>query len=183
MKHYFAMTLATLALSLTLSIGTISLIKSETVYAQEQAVEVVQHVASVEQQSEEIPKLCKDQDGQPKVCSNEDFFLALSASIGGVKGLGALGIAGVIVNLIMFFLYSPIGNSVLPKKFETDGYKLILALFLYLVSGVIGLMLPPTSLTFGAAFIHSTTLAAFGVLFNQIMKKYVKAKATSFVAN
>lgn len=179
---FVAMTFASMALMFSLSFGTISLIKSETAYAQEQAVEVVQHEQSSEVIVEEVPALCKDSEGQPKVCTNEDFFAALATSIGGIKGLGALGVAGVIVNLIMFFLYSPIGNSVLPKKFETEGYKLLLALFLYMVSGVIGLMLPPTSLSFGAALIHSTTLAAFGVLFNQIGKKYIKSKASAALA-
>lgn len=181
MKKGFAMLLVAFTLSMTMTMGFASFY-SPTVQAQAQLQEVsviseAPKASVALEEVSEVPKLCKDEQGQAKVCSDEDFLKALAASFGGYSGATSLGVAFLIVNCLMAFLYSPLGANILPKKFETDGYKLLLALFLYLASGVIGLMLPPTSLPLTAALTHSTSLAAFGVLFNQILKKYAKSKA------
>ncbi len=104
--------------------------------------------------------------------SNTDFLQALIQSLGGIKGAGALAIAGVVVQLLIKFLGTPLAGSVLANV--SGAWKLTAVVTLSLVSGVLALMLPPTSLGLGAALVHSSTLTAFMVFGNQVYKQFLE---------
>lgn len=113
-------------------------------------------------------------DSLPEV-SNEKLFSHLMASIGGLKGAGTLAIAYAVSQFILFFLLSPLFASIFPK-FENDGVKLLVAVGVHLVVGVLGLMVKD-GLAFGIAITHSSTLAAVAVFANQLYKKVLAKKA------
>ena len=112
--------------------------------------------------------------GDPTV----DFLKELLASIGGLKGASALTIAAVAIKLLLQLLNLPFVASLLGSKFKewNGGVKLVVVLGLSYVGGVLALMLPPTSLSVGAALVHSTTLASFMVFTNQIYQHWFMKK-------
>jgi hypothetical protein len=105
--------------------------------------------------------------------SNEQFLLDLLASVGGLKGASALVIAGVVVQLLLKLLKTPIGLSLL--KGVKGAHLLTAVLVLTVAGGVIGLM-TAGGLGIGAALLHSSTLAAFSVLLNQVYQQYIEKK-------
>lgn len=93
-----------------------------------------------------------------------DDIMKFIGAIGGLKGLGALGIAAVAVQgLILVFRSQFIKLS--------GNAKLLVVTGLTLISGVLSLML--TGLDLPAALLHSTTLAAVQVFLNQIYKEFL----------
>ena len=116
----------------------------------------------------------------PVVDPTQDFIQLLLNSIGGMKGASTLAIVAVVIKILLKLLDVPYVADLMGKKFSdwSGGLKLTLVLGLSYVGGVVALMLPPTSLTIGAALVHSTTLAAFLVLTNQIYKHYIEKKPT-----
>lgn len=108
------------------------------------------------------------QDPVP-VDPNQEFLALLIASIGGMKGMSTLGIVGVAIQLLI-----KLANTTWIK---IDGaVKLLIVSALGLGGGVVALMLPPNSLTIGAALIHSATLTAFMVFFNQVYQQWLAPK-------
>lgn len=105
---------------------------------------------------------------------NVDFLQFLIQSLGGLKGAGTLAIVGVVVQVVIKFLSTPWSGELFKKL--TGAKKLLIVTGLSLVGGVVGLMLPPTSLTLGAALVHSTTMTAFMVFANQAYKQLVEKK-------
>lgn len=112
-------------------------------------------------------------DSLPQV-SNDQLFQYLLDSIGGIKGASTLTIAYIIAQAILFFLLSPLFLSVFPKL-ANDGTKLLIAVAVHLIVGVLGLMLKE-NLSIGLALTHSTTLASFAVLLDQVRKKIFRKK-------
>jgi hypothetical protein len=112
----------------------------------------------------------------PGPVSNDEFIGALMTSLGGMKGAGALAIAGMVVQLLMKFLYTPWAGEYL--KDASGMMKLNLVSGLTLVAGVIAMMTPAGGgLTLGAALIHATTLSAIMVFGHQIWKQYTAKPA------
>lgn len=105
--------------------------------------------------------------------SNSDFLQFLLESIGGLSGLSTLGIVYLVVQAIVMFMKTPLFGSIF-SKFSGAG-KITTVMVLTVAGGVIGLMYKD-GLSFGAAILHSSTLAAFSVLFNQIYKQYIEKK-------
>lgn len=108
--------------------------------------------------------------------SNADFLNLLLQSLGGLSGASALAVAGIVVQLLIKLL----GTNWFGEWFPNlDGHiKLLVVTGLTLISGVLALMLPPTSLSLGAALMHSTTLAAFMVFGNQAYQQFLQAGST-----
>lgn len=86
-------------------------------------------------------------------------------SINGLKGLGAMGIALLVVQGLLLALRSSFVN--LPGK-----WKLVVASGLSLVTGVLALRLNGVDLT--AAILHGSTLASLNVFAHQIVKQFTE---------
>lgn len=179
--RYLSMALASLTLMLTLSMGVIS-IAPKFAYAQEASVVVEkQHQEAgsiVADPAEESLKICKDESGAAKACDDKDLFSFLMISVGGLSGLGALGIAFLISKLLLLLILSPIFSNMFPSL-EKGGWKLFIAVTLNMIVGLLSLMVPPVSLSFGAAIMHSSVLALFSVFSNQAYKQFFTAKGKS----
>lgn len=166
-----------LILSTTLITPTNSVLaqdKSEQSVVVEVAEEAGQPIVSAISVEDSL-KICKDEAGNVKACSNEDLVSHLMLSIGGFKGMSALAIAFVISKFILLFLLSPFFKEMFPKL-EQGRWKLFIAVSLNLVVGILALMIPPTSLSFGAAIMHSSVLALLSVFANQSYKQFFTSK-------
>lgn len=107
---------------------------------------------------------------QEVVIPTNDFIMMLLESIGGMKGASTLAIVFAVVQILLKFL-----NTELFGKWFKDmkgSTKLTIVLALTMISGVLSLM-TVGGLTLGAALLHSTTLASFSVLANQLYKQFV----------
>lgn len=116
----------------------------------------------------------------PILDPNQEFLQLLLQSMNGVKGAGALAIAAIVIKLLLKALDLPVVETWLGQKFSDwgGGLKMTITLLFSYVGGVLALMVPPTSLSFGAALVHSTALASFIVLSNQLYKHYIEKKPT-----
>lgn len=94
----------------------------------------------------------------------DDLQLFLN-SLGNVKGLGTLGVVAVLVQGLMIFLKTGLGQL-------AGKYQLVLVLLLTLVGGVIALK--SQGLGWGSVLIHSSTIAAVQVFLHQIYKQFVE---------
>ena len=94
-----------------------------------------------------------------------DWLMLLITAIGGMKGMSALGIAAAVAQLLLKFMATPL------SKFAGK-YKLLAITVLTMVAGVLGLMMA-SDVSFMAALMHSTTLAAFQVFVHQLWKQFV----------
>lgn len=119
--------------------------------------------------------ICKDEAGAPRACSDKDLLDFLMVSLGGAKGLGALGFAFLLSKLLLLLLLSPMFASMYPSLMK-GSVKLTIALGLNLVVGILSLMMPPVGLSFLAALTHSSVLALGSVFANQAYKQYFTAK-------
>lgn len=178
MKKIFnagAVLLAAFTLSMCLTIGVVGTYP-ELVNAQETSVVVeAQHQEVDVSEVEPSLKICKDEAGQVQACDDKDLMAHLLVSVGGYKGMTALGIAFVIAKLLLLLLLSPFFTNMFPSLFKGN-VKLLVATGLNLVVGLLGLMLPPVSLAFGAAVLHSSTLALASVFANQAYKQLLTSK-------
>jgi len=114
------------------------------------------------------PFIVLAQDVLVPIVTNEQFLISLVASIGGATGLKTMGIVALAVQVLMKFLGTPWADSLMKNNGQ---WKLTAYLVFTLVGGVVGLMV--SGLSFGAAFVHSGTLAALGVLANQLYKQFL----------
>lgn len=185
MKRLFgfsAMLLTAFALCFSFTFGTMTLAPSiakaqESVSVEAQKVEASKEVSKSSEASlvATDPADQGNADTLPEV-SNDDLFSLLMTSLGGLKGAGTLAIAFVVSKLLLFFILSPLFQSIFPKL-ENGGVKLLIALGVNLVVGVLGLMVN-TKLDLGMALLHSSTLALASVFANQAYKQFfAKAKA------
>jgi len=89
----------------------------------------------------------------------------LVASLGGLKGASALGIAVVAVQAVLFFFRT--------KLAEFAGkWRLVIVTGLTVVVGILALVASGVPLM--AALTHASTASAFSVLLNQFMKQFKK---------
>lgn len=121
----------------------------------------------------QVPAPIIDPANPDKEIANADFIKYLLASIGGWKGLGAWGLAGLLTQILAAFLMSPLFATLVGLKqslAEWAGkWKLRIVCGLSLVSGIC--LLVATGLDWSAALVHSSTLAAFQVLMHQLWKQ------------
>jgi len=103
--------------------------------------------------------------------SNVDFLEFFLKSIGGAQGASALAIVALVVQVLMKFVATPWANRLLVGKGET---KLAIVLLLTYIGGLTALII--SGLTFGAAFLHSTSLSALLVLLNEIYSRFIAKK-------
>lgn len=131
-----------------------------------------------------VPVMAASVVVQPPVDPTKDvetkaFLDLLWASIKGWKGLGALGVAAGLTQLLAMFMMTPLFQSVIKLKKPIEDWmgkwKLALVCGLSMASGI--LMLIATGLDWKAALVHSSTLTAFQVLFHQIFKQGAEKKA------
>ena len=104
----------------------------------------------------------------PPVIPTADWLMLLVVAIGGMKGLSALGIAAAGSQLLLKFMSTPLA------KFSGK-YRLLAITGLTMVSGVLALM-TASDISFMAALLHSTTLAAFQVFIHQVWKQVVQKR-------
>lgn len=97
----------------------------------------------------------------------------LLASIGGVKGAGALGIAALVVQALLRIANWDLLGGLWGKI--PGFWKLITVMVLSYASGVLSLVAQGVSV--GAALIHSTVLASVMVLGNQLYKQWDDLKS------
>lgn len=103
---------------------------------------------------------------------NQDFLNLLLASIGGAKGASMLAVAGIVVQLVIKFMSTTWVGQWFPQL--TGAVKLVIVTGLSLAAGILALMIPPASLTLGAALVHSSTLTAFMVFGNQAYQQFLQ---------
>lgn len=95
----------------------------------------------------------------------EDFLALLLQSIGQVKGATGMGIAVLVTQLIMAFFRTPLANF-------AGKFRLVIVMVLSLAAGLLALKL--SGVTWAAALVHSSTLAAFQVLAHQLYVQFIK---------
>lgn len=97
-----------------------------------------------------------------------DFLEYLLKSLGGIHGASALGAAGIVVQILIKALDQPFANRFFSGM---NGFgKIALVSALTFTAAPLGLM-AGAGLTFSAAMVHSSTLAAFMVFINQLYKQ------------
>lgn len=190
MKRFFncfAVMLASVTIAMTLSLGVVTVAEAnklqfaDNVHTMVQAdlqlqeAEVQVGEVIVADPAEESLKICKDEQGNAKACSDKDLLAHLMASIGGFKGMSALAIAFFIAKLLLLLLLSPFFTTMFPSLLKGN-VKLLVATGLNLVVGLLSLMLPPVELSFGAAIMHSSVLALASVFANQAYKQFLTSK-------
>jgi len=95
----------------------------------------------------------------------DKFIEFLLQSIGGLKGLSALGIVGVVSQVVMKALQTPFLGKLAGK------YRLMAVYALSLVGGVVALKMGGMPLL--PALVHSNTLAAYSLLGHQAYKQFI----------
>lgn len=86
--------------------------------------------------------------------------------------LAGLGLVGGVIQVLMILLRTDIVIKYAGKMSAQVRFAIVAGLSL--VGGIVALM--AGGLTFGAAIMHSTTLAAFQVFFHQIYTMYIETK-------
>lgn len=171
--------LASLTLMISLSIGVVTAYTPsahvESVIVQNQEVATISQAPIVAVSVEDTLKICKDEQGNAKLCEDSDVAKHLLLSMGGLKGASALVIAFVISKFLLLLLLSPFFTNMFPSLLK-GSTKLTVATGLNLVVGILSLMVPPVSLAFSGALLHSTVLALASVFANQAFKQYLTSK-------
>jgi len=108
-------------------------------------------------------------DPATAVVAGDEFFQFLIKSIGGTKGMKILGIVGVVSQIVMKALQTPLIGKWAGK------WKYLSIYAFSLVGGVVGLM-TVGELSFWPAMLHANTLAAFQSLGHQGYKQFVAKK-------
>ncbi len=103
-----------------------------------------------------------------------EFLDYLIASFNGIKGASVFGAAALIVQLILKALDQPFSKHWFGNKSGLS--KLLIISGLTFAVTPLGLI-SGAGLSFGAAMLHSSTLASFMVFLNQLYKQAMEAKA------
>ena len=112
-----------------------------------------------------VPELPGSKDDPATDLDTESFLAAAMKALGSWKALGAMGIAALVSQLIMLFLRTPLASF-------AGKYKLVAIYVLSIVSGL--LVLKVSGMTWGAAALHTQTLAALQVFGNQVYKQFIQ---------
>lgn len=110
------------------------------------------------------------------VVTNDEFINLLVTSIGGIKGASTLAIVLIVVKLLAKFLSTEWAGKLFKKL--SDRAKFTIITGLNVVIALLGLM-TVGGLSFGAAIVHSTVIAALSVFLNQGYKVYFGSKSTT----
>ena len=115
-----------------------------------------------------VPVLVPSPSPSPAPVSDADFLNFFVQSIGGLKGAGALVIAGSVVQLILKLMNTPFAGGWFDK---IEGkWKISIVLGLGMVGGIIALM--SSGLSLSAAAVHASTLSTFMVFANQVYQQF-----------
>lgn len=127
-----------------------------------------------------IPPAVIDPNNPEKPIDNKEFLDYLWKSFNGWKGLGAMGIAALITQILAMFMNTPLFVTVIgfvgvQSKFALwiGKWKLATIVGLSLISGIC--MLIGSGLDWKAALVHSSTLTFAQIFFNQVWKQSSKA--------
>lgn len=108
--------------------------------------------------------------------SSGDFFSSMLTALGGIKNASTMGIIIIVLQIIFKFLNSELAGKIGFLRNLEPGVKLIIILVISYATGILTLMNTGEGLSFGAAFIHSSSMSALMVLLNQVYKKFVSDK-------
>lgn len=97
-----------------------------------------------------------------------DFYADLLGSLGGMVGASALAIAGIVVAFLRKWIATPLANQYFTN---TPLWREAITMVLAWAGGVIALM-TSAGLTFGAAFLHSSTLGLAVIAGAAIFRAY-----------
>ena len=111
--------------------------------------------------------------GMPADLPDEEFLKMLLASIGGLSGASALGVAAIVVQLLVALLRTNMVGKLWQKI--PGIWKIISIMSMSAVSSVVTMTSQGVSV--GAALIHSSVLSALMVLGNEIYKHFTEKKA------
>lgn len=125
-----------------------------------------------------VPPPIVDVANPDKPIENQAFLEYLWKSFNGWKGLGAMGIAAFLTQILAAFMLTPFFSSLIKLKKPIEEWmgkwKLALVLGLAMLSGIS--MLIATGLDWKAALVHSSTLATFQVFAHQVWKQASEKK-------
>jgi type IV secretory pathway VirB2 component (pilin) len=103
-----------------------------------------------------------DPASMPTALDYGEALQMLVQSLGGIKGAGALVVAGIIVQGLMILARTKLGDY-------AGKWRWVIYTGLSLVAGVLALRVSDVSWT--GALVHSTTLAAVGNWLHQLVKQ------------
>jgi hypothetical protein len=114
--------------------------------------------------------------------SDDAFLTALFTALGGMSGISASAAVILVVQILMKFLNTDWATTLFADVFKNDSglagwVQLLLVSGLTVVVGVLTLHYV-SGVTWLAALLNSTTLAALQVFGNQIIQKILPAPAT-----
>jgi len=112
-----------------------------------------------------VPELPGSKDDPTTELDTESFLAAAMTALGSWKALGAMGLAAMLSQLMMLFLRTPLASF-------AGKYKLVAIYVLSIISGL--LTLKVSGMEWGAAALHTQTLAALQVFANQIYKQFIQ---------
>ena len=124
------------------------------------------------------PPSLVDPKNPDKPIEDSAFLKYLLDSVGGIKGLGAMGLAAFLAQLLAAFMMTPMFAKLVGLKKPIEEWmgkwKMALVCGLVLLSGVC--MLIATGLDWKAALVHSSTLAMANVFVHQVWKQATEKK-------
>lgn len=123
--------------------------------------------------ADEVAKDIKPIEVPEGEVSDVSFFGAVIQAFTDAQGAGGLAIGYIVVQLLLLFLKSPLGGSLL-KGVEGNA-KLTIAVVLSYVGGILG-MVVVSHVPLAEALVGSLKLPAFAVLVNQLWKYWAEGK-------
>ena len=100
-------------------------------------------------------------------------WMALFQSMGGLQGAGAMAIAAFVVQALMYAARSKLGEY-------AGKWRLVAVYALTMLSGALSMKM--AGATWGAALMHSNTLAAMQVFVHQVYTQFSEKPAVNTVA-
>lgn len=108
----------------------------------------------------------------PPEMADQDFVSLLFASLGGMGGMSALGIAALVTQLVAKFLNTQLMGKLWAKI--PGIWKIVTVVLLTAAGGVLGMV--HQGVSWGAALIHSSVISALMITANQIYKHVTEKK-------
>ena len=99
-----------------------------------------------------------------------EFLDLLMKSIGGFKGLGILGIVGLVSKIFMKAAQTSLLGSLAGR------WRLMVIYGMSTIGGVAGLVAGVDGMSLGAALLHANSLAMYSVFGNQAYKQFFEKK-------
>lgn len=137
----------------------------QTAYAQDDPAPSVEPAAEAPKPEALVPELPGTKDDLATDLDTEIFLQAAMLALGSWKSLGAMGLAALITQLLMLMLRTPLGSF-------AGKWKLVAVYLLSVISGL--LILKVSGMSWGAAALHTQTLAAFQAWAHQMYKQFIE---------